>query len=306
MGTPEKSYIVETKGSGVGLIDYDNDGWLDIYVVNGSTVDALTGKETPPHAALFRNNHDGTFTDVAAKAGVTNDRWGTGVAIADYDNDGWPDIFVSNVGKNRLYHNNHDGTFTDVAEKAGVRWATGRAAPPGATTTATGGWTCLWPAIFTGTGTTCPAARRAGSQCLLHLPRRGGSLRAEGPEGRAGSPVPQQRRRDLYRREREGRRGRQAGLLRPGRAVCGHQQRRQDRSAGGQRLDAQLSLSEQGRRDFEDVSYASGFALNEAGRETASMGIAVGDYQNNGQLASSTPPSPTITSPSTATRATAT
>ena len=120
MGTPAKDYIIETKGSGVGLIDYDNDGWLDIYVVNGSTVEALTGKATPPHAALFHNNHDGTFTDVAAKAGVTNDRWGFGVAIADYDNDGWADIFVSNFGKNRLYHNNHDGTFTDVAEKAGV------------------------------------------------------------------------------------------------------------------------------------------------------------------------------------------
>ena len=128
MGTPEKKYIVETDGSGVGLIDYDNDGWLDIYVVNGSTFNALDGKETPPHAALFHNNHDGTFTDVAAKAGVTNDRWGIGAAIADYDNDGWPDIFVSNWGKNRLYHNNHDGTFTDVAEKAGVQlgnWSAG-------------------------------------------------------------------------------------------------------------------------------------------------------------------------------------
>ena len=86
------------------------------------------GKATRPNAALFHNNHDGTFTDVAAKAGVTNDRWGIGVAIADYDNDGWPDIYVSNFGKNRLYHNNHDGTFTDVAEKAGVtlgNWSTG-------------------------------------------------------------------------------------------------------------------------------------------------------------------------------------
>src|SRR5258708_27017768 len=119
MGTPVKDYIVETKGSGVGLIDYDNDGWLDIYLVNGSTFNALDGKETP-HAALFHNNHDGTFTDVAAKAGVTNDRWGFGVAIADYDNDGWPDIYVSHWGKNRLYHNDHDGTFTDVAEEAGV------------------------------------------------------------------------------------------------------------------------------------------------------------------------------------------
>ncbi len=120
MGTPNKQFILDTIGSGVGLLDYDNDGWLDIYLVNGSTYDAMSGKATPPHAALFHNNHDGTFTDVAEKAGVTNDRWGFGVAIGDYDNDGWPDIFVSNFGKNRLYHNNHDGTFTDVAEKAGV------------------------------------------------------------------------------------------------------------------------------------------------------------------------------------------
>ena len=77
-------------------------------------------KAAPPHAALFRNNHDGTFTDVTEKAGVTNDRWGLGCAVGDYDNDGWPDLYVTNLGNNRLYHNNRDGTFTDVAEKAGV------------------------------------------------------------------------------------------------------------------------------------------------------------------------------------------
>ena len=161
---PSKNYIIETKGSGVGLIDYDNDGWLDIYLVNGSTFDALDGKETPPHAALFHNNHDGTFTDVAAKAGVTNDRWGFGVAIADYDNDGWPDIFVSNWGKNRLYHNNHDGTFTDVAEKAGVALddpLRGTPAPPGATTTATAGSISSSPDTSTTTGTTCPPPAKA-------------------------------------------------------------------------------------------------------------------------------------------------
>src|SRR5215469_8245478 len=128
MGTPEKHYIIEANGSGVGLIDYDNDGWLDIYLVNGSTYEAEAGKAAAPRAALYHNNHDGTFTNFAEKAGVTNDRWGVGVAIADYDNDGWPDIYVTNFGKNRLYHNNHDGTFTDVAEKAGVtlgNWSTG-------------------------------------------------------------------------------------------------------------------------------------------------------------------------------------
>jgi enediyne biosynthesis protein E4 len=130
MGVPEKNFIVETNGSGVCLIDFDNDGWLDIYLVNGATFDSLDGKEEPPHAALFHDNHDGTFTEVAQKAGVANDRWGYGCSVADYDNDGWPDLFVGNYGKNRLYHNNHDGTFTDVAEKAGVQlgnWSAGSA-----------------------------------------------------------------------------------------------------------------------------------------------------------------------------------
>jgi len=128
MGTPEKTKIIEANGSGVTLLDYDNDGWLDIYLLNGSTVDALAGKEPPPRAMLFHNNRDGTFTDVTTQAGVANERWGFGVAVGDYDNDGWPDIHVANFGKNRLYHNNHDGTFTDVAEKAGVTlggWSTG-------------------------------------------------------------------------------------------------------------------------------------------------------------------------------------
>ena len=119
-GSPDKKTILETVGSGVALLDYDNDGWLDIYLLNGSTIAALKGKEAPPRAMLFHNNHDGTFSEVTEKAGVANQRWGFGVAVGDYDNDGWPDIYVANYGKNRLYHNNHDGTFTDVAEKAGV------------------------------------------------------------------------------------------------------------------------------------------------------------------------------------------
>ena len=92
---------------------------------------------------LFHNNHDGTFTDVTDKAGVSNQRWGFGVAVGDYDNDGWPDIYVANYGSNRLYHNNHDGTFTDVAEKAGVTLEAGPRARPGATTITTGGSICL-------------------------------------------------------------------------------------------------------------------------------------------------------------------
>src|SRR6266567_2474206 len=110
-GNPPNLNILEVDGSGVALLDYDNDGWLDIYLLNGSTLDAYKGKEPAPRAMLLHNNHDGTFTDVTAKAGVVNERWGFGVAVGDYDNDGWPDIYVANFGKNRLYHNNHDGTF---------------------------------------------------------------------------------------------------------------------------------------------------------------------------------------------------
>ncbi len=84
MGTLQKNYIIETTGSGVALLDYDNDGWLDIYLVNGSTYEALEGKTEAPPAALLHNNHDGPFTDVDARTGVTNNRWGYGVAVADY------------------------------------------------------------------------------------------------------------------------------------------------------------------------------------------------------------------------------
>ena len=95
-GTTDKSTIIEVPGSGVALLDYDNDGWLDIYLLNGSTIPALKGQEPAPKAMLLHNNHDGTFTDVTAKAGVANERWGFGVAVGDYDNDGWPDIYVAN------------------------------------------------------------------------------------------------------------------------------------------------------------------------------------------------------------------
>jgi len=128
-GEHKNKYLLETTGCGVAFYDYDNDGWLDIFLVNGTRLEGFpAGSEPTSH--LFRNNRDGTFTDVTAKAGVAHSGWGQGVCVGDYDNDGWDDLFVTYFGKNVLYHNNGDGTFTDVSLKAGVagkgtRWNTG-------------------------------------------------------------------------------------------------------------------------------------------------------------------------------------
>ena len=127
-GSREKRYLPETIGSGVALFDYDNDGWLDVYLLNALSEEARRGKAPHNAAALFHNDQDGSFTDVTTEAGVSNHRWGAGVCAGDIDNDGWEDVYVTNFGKSRLYLNNGDGTFTDAAEQAGVQvdtWATG-------------------------------------------------------------------------------------------------------------------------------------------------------------------------------------
>ena len=128
-GEHKNKYLLETTGCGVAFYDYDNDGWLDIFLVNGSRLEGFP-KGSEPTSHLFRNNRDGTFTDVTAKAGVAHSGWGQAVCVGDYDNDGWDDLFVTYFGKNVLYHNNGDGTFTDVSVRAGVagtgtRWNTG-------------------------------------------------------------------------------------------------------------------------------------------------------------------------------------
>jgi len=118
-GVDTKKYIIETTGTGAAIFDYDNDGWPDIFVVNGTSLNAPSSGKTPT-SHLYHNNHDGTFTDVTQKAGLTHTGWGQGVCVGDYDNDGWEDLYVTYYGKNVLYHNNGDGTFTDISEKAGV------------------------------------------------------------------------------------------------------------------------------------------------------------------------------------------
>jgi hypothetical protein len=128
-GEHKNKYLLETTGCGVAFYDYDNDGWLDIFLVNGTRLEGFPAGQQPV-SHLFKNNRDGTFTDVTLKAGLARAGWGQGVCVGDYDNDGWDDLFVTYFGKNVLYHNNGDGTFTDVSERAGVagsghRWNTG-------------------------------------------------------------------------------------------------------------------------------------------------------------------------------------
>jgi hypothetical protein len=285
MGTPEKRFIIEANGSGVGLIDYDNDGWLDIYFVNGSTYEAEAGKAPAPKAALFHNNHDGTFTNVAEKAGVTNDRWGVGVAIADYDNDGWPDIYVSNFGKNRLYHNNHDGTFTDVAEKAGVtlgNWSTGAT---WGDYDGDGRLDLFVPGyIHYDIANQASSGDKSTSYSFCQF--RGEPVMC-GPHGLKGEPD------HLFHNngdgtftdvsEKAGVADKNAYYGLASAFVDINNDGKPDLVVGNDSTPNYLYINK-GDGTFEDASYASGYALNENGRETATMGIAVGDYQNNGLL----------------------
>ena len=128
-GEHKNKYLLETTGCGVALYDYDNDGWLDIFLVNGWRLEGFAPGEEPT-CHRVKNNRDGTFTDVTVEAGLAASGWGQGVCVGDYDNDGHEDLFITYYGKHVLYHNNGDSTFTDVTEQAGLaieppRWSTG-------------------------------------------------------------------------------------------------------------------------------------------------------------------------------------
>ena len=283
MGNPQKNYIIETTGSGVALLDYDHDGWLDIYLVNGSTYEAEDGKAEPPHAALFHNNHDGTFTDVAEKAGVTNGRWGFGVAVGDYDNDGWPDLYVSNFGKNRLYHNNHDGTFTDVAEKAGVtlgNWSNGASFGD----YDGDGKLDLFVPGYVHYDFKNPPPSGGGDAAHSFCQYRGATVMC-GPRGLPGEPD------HLFHNNGDGTFtdvSEKAGVS-DKRHYFGFSSTFVDVNNDG-KVDLIVANDStpnylyinKGDGTFQDASFYSGFALNQEARETASMGLAVGDYLNNG------------------------
>jgi hypothetical protein len=286
-GGANKDYIFETPSGGVAIFDYDGDGRPDIYLLNGSTINAMQGKEKPPRAALFRNLGNWKFEDVTEKAGVANERWGMGVAVADYDNDGRPDMYVTNFGVSRLYHNNGDGTFTDVAEKLGVArkgWSTGatfgdydgdgrldlfvpgyveidlnKLPPSPAEAAKEGASYCQ----FRGTPVMCGPRGLVGENDTLYHQKADGTF--EDVSIKAGVSDPEK----YYGFSSAFVHIDDDALL--------------DLLVVNDSTPKQLYINK-GNGTFEEVGYPSGIALNENGREQAGMGLAIGDADNDGRV----------------------
>ena len=284
-GDPDtKRWIVETTGCGIAFYDYDQDGWPDIFQVSATMLEGFPHGKSPT-CHLYHNNHDGTFTDVTAKAGLTRTGWGQGVCIGDFDNDGWDDLFVTYWGQNALYHNNGDGTFTDVTEKAGLtqhgprpRWNNGCCFVDydkdghldlfvanyvdldlAHTPTTGSGKFCFWKGVPVMCG---PRGLPASSNLLYHnngdgtftdVTAKAGILKTPGHYAFTalsgdfdGDGWP-----DIY-------------------VAC----------------DSTPSILYHNNRDgtFTDIAIPAGCAYNEDGREQAGMGAAAGDYNCDGWL----------------------
>ncbi|HEX6732284.1 MAG TPA: CRTAC1 family protein [Pyrinomonadaceae bacterium] len=289
-GAPEKNYIFETPSGGVALLDYDGDGLLDVYLLNGSTMAALQGKENPPRSALYRNLGGWKFEDVTSKAGVANERWGMGVAVGDYDNDGRPDMFVGNFGVSRLYHNNGDGTFSDVAEKLNVArkgWSTGATwgdyNNDGRLDLFVPGYVEI---DFNNLPPSPSEAGKPGGVGQNFCQFRGIAVMC-GPRGLIGEGD------SLYRQKPDG--GfedvtKKAGVDDPQKYygftasfVHVNEDNLLDLIVVNDSTPKQLYINK-GDGTFEETGYPSGVALNENGREQAGMGLAIGDYDHDGRV----------------------
>ncbi|MHB8525085.1 MAG: CRTAC1 family protein [Candidatus Acidiferrales bacterium] len=280
LSSPEQKYIVESMSGGVALIDYDRDGWLDIYFTNAPSVDmALAGKKA--RSALYHNNRDGTFTDVTDKAGVGDPGWAMGAVVGDYNNDGWPDLLVTCFGGVVLYRNNGDGTFTDVTKRAGLSsdsgWATGAAFGD----YDNDGWVDLFVSHYVdfhlddlptfGSSKTCKY-RGIDVQC--------------GPRGLKGSPD------NLYHNNGDGTFtdvSKAAGISDLPHSF-GLTAVWSDFNDDG-RLDIFAAndgqrnylLRNDGNGHFTEIGYLAGVAVDQDGVEQANMGIALGDYLHTGR-----------------------
>ena len=289
-GEASKDYIFDTPSGGVAIFDYDSDGRPDIYLVNGSTMAALRGKEKAPRAALYRNLGNWKFEDVTDKAGVANERWGMSVAVGDYNNDGRPDMFVGNFGVSRLYRNNGDGTFTDVAEKVGVArkgWSTGASwgdydgdgrldlfvpgyvqidlnnLPPNPSDVGKSGAVGANFCQFRGVPVMCGPRGLPGEGDTLYHQKPDGTF--EDVSVKAGVNDPEK----YY--------GFSSAF------VHVDDDKLLDLIVVNDSTPKQLYINK-GNGTFEEIGYPSGVALNENGREQAGMGLAVGDYDNDGRM----------------------
>ncbi len=279
LSSPEQKYIVESMSGGVALIDYDGDGWPDIYFTNAQSVEmALAGKKA--RSALYHNNHDGTFTDVTDKAGVGYPCWAMGAAVGDYNNDGWPDLLVTCFGGVVLYRNNGDGTFTDVTKQSGLSndsgWATGAAFGD----YDDDGWADLFVSHYVALSLSNLPSFGSMKTCKYH----GIDVQC-GPKGLNGSPD------NLYHNNGDGTFtdvSKKAGVDDPQNRF-GLTAVWSDFNNDG-RLDLFVANDGQpnylyrngGDGHFTDVAYLAGVAVNQDGAEQANMGVALGDYQHNG------------------------
>jgi len=281
LSSPEQKFIVESMGGGVALIDYDRDGWPDIYFTNAQTVDmALHGKKS--RSALYHNNHDGTFTDVTEKAGVGYPCWAMGAVVGDYNNDGWPDLLVTCFGGVVLYRNNGDGTFTDVTKSAGLsgdtQWATGAAFGD----YDSDGWADLFVSHYV-------------DFHLDHMAEFGSSETCKylgidvqcGPRGLKGAPD------SLYHNNKDGTFtdvSEKSGVADPEHRF-GLTAIWSDFDNDG-KLDLLVTNDGQpnylyrgnGAGKFVDAAFSSGVALNENGAAQANMGVALGDFLHTGRM----------------------
>jgi enediyne biosynthesis protein E4 len=286
-GEAAKDYIFDTPSGGVAIFDYDADGRPDIYLVNGSTTAAMRGKEKAPRAALYRNLGNWKFEDVTDKAGVANERWGFSVAVGDYNNDGRADMFVGNFGVSRLYRNNGDGTFTDVAEKSGVArkgWSTGAS---WGDYDSDGRLDLFVPGyVQIDLNNLPPRPTDAGKSGVAGCQFRGVPVMC-GPRGLPGEGD------TLYHQKADGTFedvSVKAGVSDPEKFygfssafVHVDDDKLLDLIVVNDSTPKQLYINK-GNGTFQEIGYPSGVALNENGREQAGMGLAVGDYDNDGRV----------------------